>query len=251
MKRIAALFLVMYLLCPSAMAEAFVEPVIPEFSAEYGLYELYTGLEANWGPPHLWTLEQKAWLSGSMDALLEKESARCAELGWAVNAPFTHPLKYYQHGLQDATAIDQATALTMAVEHLKSQGFTVTPEGQKYAGFYYLVDDPTHPVWRFSFVEQDGHTYTYMDAHTGAFSHHTEDDIVPLAWQHIVDAGTKVALQPLTMEHLANYTVVPHYHAANQTWIITFTNTYPAFHEFQITVSDTTLEILDMTASNG
>lgn len=251
MKRIAALVLLMCLLCLSAIAEEFDAPVIPEFTAEYGLYELYNDLEASWGPPHLWTLQQKAWLSRSMDALLEMESVRCAELGWAVNSPFTQPLKYYQHGLPDVTAIDQETALAMAVEHLRTQGFTVTPDGQKYAGFYYLVDDPTHPVWRFSFVEQGGHAYTYMDAHSGAFTHHTETDIIPLAWQHIVDTGTKVALQPLTKEHLANYTAVPRYHAADQTWTVTFTNAYPAFHEFQITVSDTTLEILDMTASNG
>lgn len=251
MKRIAALLLLLMLLCSAALAEqSFVPPIVPEFTPAYGLYEFYTDLQTTWGPPHLWTLEQKAWLSAQREPMLEQEIIRCNALGWHAKLPFTLLLCHYTHGLPDDQAISQDDALNAAIAYLEAQGLHITPNGRKYAGASYLTDHPDQPVWRLSFLEQSFDALLWMDARTGGFSRLSSQQVIDLGWQHIVDAGIKVAGQPLTMEHLNNYTAIPYYRPADSQWDVLFIGGYPSY-EFTVTLSDSTQEVLSMTATNG
>ncbi len=238
MKRTAALLLLlMMLLCAASAlaAEAFTPPNLPELTPTYGLSQFYGDLEREWGHVKQWTLEQKAWLSGELDALLVKENARREAMGADLTTRYAYPLGIYQHGLPDDTVIDQSTALAMACDQFIAQGAALSPDGMADIGFYYLVDDPQHPVW-YHAVSIDGTAYrTYMDARTGKFASASAFEVIDKA------SAQLPADVPL---HL--YDTVALYRPADEQWEVQFHHVVPANPPYVVLLSDATLEVLNV-----
>lgn len=251
MKRLAALlFALTMLLSVCTAEEAFHAPVIPEFTASYGLYELYTDLQADWGPVQTWTLEQKAWLSYNRQLLLNREIKRCDALGVQANIPFRLPLRTHNHGLPDEKAINQTDALDMAVAQLTANGFTVTEDGRKYAGFYYLIDDPAHPVWWFSFLEQHGSADIYMDAYTGQFALCSTDELLAAAKAYLPQAAKLIAKQPTDPVRLDDYDLSAYYMPTEKQWRVALY--HPILnHELIFIIDDATCTVIEFDAANG
>ena len=237
MKRtVALLFLLMMLFAASTLAaEAFTPPELPELTPTYGLSQFYGDLERQWGHVKQWTLEQKAWLSGELDALLAKENARREAMGADLTTRFAYPLGIYRHGLPDETVIDQATALSMACNQFIAQGAVLSPDTTADIGFYYLVDDPEHPVW-YHAVSINGTAYrTYMDARTGKFASASVFEVIDKA------SAQLPADVPL---HL--YATVALYRPAVEQWEVQFHHVVPAQPQYVVTLSDATLEVLNV-----
>lgn len=256
MKRIAALLFALLLLFPhAAMAVAnFEAPVIPTFTADYGLYEFYQELEQDWGAVIHWSVEQKAWLSSMRTTLYDLEAARCEPLGWAVDMPFPVKMIYHQHGLPDETAIDQQTAQHMAIQHIVDAGLADDPSRLVSPAFYYFTDDPLKPVWHFRFTCYIQKRMTvieiYMDAHTGAFAQSQPEALAAIAFQHLLDEGVQIARKPLQAGELDNYTVNAYYHPDAQQWQIKLLHTSMS-HEFTFIMDDLTQTVLELHISNG
>lgn len=238
MKRtVALLLLLLMLLCAASAlaAEAFTPPNLPELTSTYGLSQFYGDLEREWGHVKQWTLEQKAWLSGELDALLAKENARRESMGADLTTRFSYPLGIYQHSLPDEAVIDQATAFAMACDQFITQGAALSPDGMTDIGFYYLVDDPQQPVW-YHTVSIGGTSYrTYMDARTGKFANASAFDVIDKA------SAQLPADIPL---HL--YEAVALYRPADAQWEVQFHHVVPAHPSYVVLLSDATLEVLSV-----
>lgn len=237
MKRTVALLLLLMLLCATSAlaAEPFSPPELPELTSTYGLSRFYGDLERQWGHVQQWTLEQKAWLSGELDALVDKENARREAMGADLTTRFAYPLGIYQHGLPDATVIDQATAFSMACDQFAAQGAALSPDNMAGIGFYYLVDDPQHPVW-YHAVSIDGTAYrAYMDARTGKFASASVFDVIDKA------SAQLPADAPL---HL--YGAAALYRPADDQWLVQFYHVLPEQPQYTVTLSDATLDVLDV-----
>lgn len=237
MKRTVALLLLLVLLCTaSALAnESFSPPELPQLTPAYSLSQFYGDLERQWGHVNQWALEQKAWLSGELDKLVSQENTRREAMGADLTTRFAYPLGIYQHGLPEETAIDQATALSMACDQFTAQGAALSSDDMADIGFYYLVDDPQHPVW-YHAVSIDGTAYrTYMDAHTGKF-----------ASASVFDVTDKAAAQLPADIPLHLYGAVAFYRPADDQWLVQFHHVLPNQPQYAVTLSDTTLDVLNV-----
>lgn len=258
MKRFAALFvcMMMLMILPATAEKTIQLPQMPVFTADFGLDAFFASLEEEYGASPWWPLEIKAWLSDHQEALLDLEYQRLAEYhsNWVVNDQFfTQFLRCHRHGLPDENAIPYHKALTMAVEHITAQGYTFPQEVLDAPLFFYLVDDPEHPLWYFCFRDFSvfyNKATVVMDAHTGIFARSTDKELVAAAKAFLPTAEILIANQPKEPDALDEYTYNTYFDSEKKQWCISFFHR-DLLHELIFTVEDGTNTVLNFDSCNG
>ena len=258
MKRLAALFvcLILFFALPAGAEEAIRLPQLPAFTADYGIDAFFDDLENEWGSSPWWPLEIKAWLSDHQNELIEMECQRLAEYhpGWSASGQFfTQFLRCHRHGLPDASAIPYPQALAMAVEELSVRGYAFPQEVLEAPPFFYLIDDPEHPLWYFCFrdySEFDNKAIIVMDAHTGSFARSTDKELVAAAKAYLPTAQVRIAKQPINPDDLDGYTLNTYFDSGKGQWRVSFYQESLS-HELIFIIEDSTNTVLDFDGING